>query len=129
MPPNWRSTTEIQSQREPTIETQDTSLIPENPEHTMTPPQQQMPHLPEPIRRSEQGHVPSRRYLESEEYGVREKNAQENGKEWSTEPQTDGQPLTLISQNPFAFAASSGDLWVLSATGGGAIKEVSKVLD
>ncbi|GAW04347.1 retrotransposon Ty1-copia subclass [Lentinula edodes] len=61
----------------------------------------------EPIRRSERGQIPSRRHIESEEYRERERTAQERGESW-----TDDTPLALIAQHPYAFAATSGELWV-----------------
>ncbi|KAH7873928.1 uncharacterized protein C8R40DRAFT_1171847 [Lentinula edodes] len=66
-----------------------------------------------PTRRSERGHVPSRRFIESEEYEGREEAARRNGEQWSTDQlANEPSPLALISQNRYAFAATSGELWV-----------------
>ncbi|GAW05279.1 Gag-Pol polyprotein [Lentinula edodes] len=67
---------------------------------------------PAPVRHSGRGHIPSQRYLDSEEYRARESAANDKGEAWSTDEPAEEQPLTLIAQTPFAFAATSGDLWV-----------------
>lgn len=95
-----------------TLETQHTTdSIPEHEAaHGELPTQDKPPE--QTVRRSERGHVPSRRYLDSAEYGERERVAQTRGEDWSTESAPDESPIALIVQNPYAFAATSGDLWV-----------------
>ncbi|KAJ4484550.1 hypothetical protein C8R41DRAFT_921635 [Lentinula lateritia] len=69
---------------------------------------------PEPlhIRHSKQGHIPSHRLLESEEYETHKREAQIQGEEWTQDTETLGQPLALITQSLYSFAATAGDLWV-----------------
>lgn len=80
--------------------------------------QKEVPNIPVvqnppiPMRHSTRGHIPSRRYLESAEYGDREQTVHDRGEEWSTDTPVTENPLALIAQNPYAFAATSGELWV-----------------
>ncbi|KAJ3873815.1 hypothetical protein F5051DRAFT_443910 [Lentinula edodes] len=70
------------------------------------------PPQPELTRRSDRGHIPSRRYLESKEYEEREKRALDLGDAWTTDSEEKEEPLALIVNHPYAFAATSGELWV-----------------
>lgn len=75
-------------------------------------PQPLQPPQPAPTRHSGRGHIPSQRYIDSEEYRTRESAANDRGEAWSTDEPAEQQPLTLIAQTPFAFAATHSDLWV-----------------
>ncbi|KAF8831255.1 hypothetical protein HHX47_DHR1000495 [Lentinula edodes] len=89
----------------------ETNQLPD--EYQPPPPEDdRIPEPPEPERRSKRGHVPSRRYLESQEYEARERIAQGRGEAWTTDKNGDGQALALIVQTPYAFASTTGDLWV-----------------
>lgn len=61
---------------------------------------------------STRGHILSRRYLESAEYSKREQTTCSGGEEWSTDTLGTKNTLAMITQSPYSFAASSGDLWV-----------------
>jgi hypothetical protein len=50
--------------------------------------------------------------VESEEYEQRERTAQEAGEVWADRAEADDNPLAMIVQNPFGFAATAGELWV-----------------
>ncbi|KAF8823582.1 hypothetical protein HHX47_DHR10000187 [Lentinula edodes] len=67
---------------------------------------------PEATRTSKRGHIPSRRFIESEEYEEREKAAQDRGEEWTTDIPPGEQPFALITQTPYSFAVLTGNLWV-----------------
>ncbi|GAV99165.1 Gag-Pol polyprotein [Lentinula edodes] len=83
-----------------------------DPDTRPQPNQMGVENLQPATRHSTRGHVPSRRYLESAEYTEREEAARSGGADWSTDTPMAGHTFALITQSPYSFAATSGELWV-----------------